>query len=105
MPVYPFKCEKCGSTIEIIRSIHDNLPRPLCCHSQMEQIICPSGVILGRTPGKTTGFYDLDYGRRATEDLTVPGKMERLKKEGRLKDPFDNVPANSGTNQGDVGGY
>ena len=36
-----------------------------------------------------SGVYALDYGRRATEDLTVPGKMDALKREGRIRDPFD----------------
>ena len=105
MPVYPFRCLECDERVEIVSSIKDELPSPIHCSEKMEQIICPSGVVYARTPGRETGIYKLDYGIRATEDLTVPGKMERLKKEGRLKDPFDNVPANSGTNQGDVGGY
>ena len=105
MPVYPFRCLNCGKVIEIVSSINDNLPKPNHCYKRMDQIICPSGVVYARTPGRETGVYKLDYGTRATEDLTVPGKMERLKKEGRLKDPFDSVPKNSGINQGDIGAY
>ncbi len=65
----------------------------------MEQIITGVGFVLGRTPGKNTGFYDLDYGKRATEDLTVPGKMEALKKAGVIKDPFEGQPAQTPTQQ------
>jgi hypothetical protein len=32
--------------------------------------------------------YDYDYGKKATWDMTVPGKMDMLKKEGRIRDPF-----------------
>ena len=87
MPIYPFRCPKCGKQREILSSIHKDLPEPKC-HGKMEQIVVAVGFVLGRTVGRDTGFYDLDYGKRATEDLTVPGKMERLTKEGRLKDPF-----------------
>jgi len=90
MAVYPFRCNKCGKQREVTSSIHDKLPSPKC-HGRMEQIVVAVGFVLGRTPGKRTGFYDLDYGRRATEDLTVPGKMEELKRAGVLKNPFDDV--------------
>lgn len=39
--------------------------------------------------GKETGIYEFDNGKKATWDLTPPGKMERLKKAGRIRDPFD----------------
>jgi len=94
MPVYPFKCLECGSTVEIVQSIHLPLPEPEC-HDTMEQVICTAGIVFARTPGRDTGVYKLDYGVRATEDLTAPGKMERLKKEGRISDPFDSVAPNS----------
>ena len=45
--------------------------------------------VLGRSVGGDTGFYNLDYGKRATEDLTYRAKRHRLEKEGRFKDPFD----------------
>jgi DUF971 family protein len=51
------------------------------------------GIKLGMTPGKRSGFYEYDYGKKATWDLTVPGKMEELKKAGVLRDPFDDVPS------------
>ena len=96
MPVYPFKCSTCGEEVEIIQSIHKTLRSPSCeTHGKMEQVICVAGIVFGRTPGRNTGIYALDYGKRATEDLTVPGKLERLKKEGRIKDPFDSVPRNT----------
>jgi hypothetical protein len=42
--------------------------------------------------GKDSGVYDYEYGKRATWDCTAPGKIERLKKDGRWKDPFENSP-------------
>ena len=42
--------------------------------------------------GKETGAYDYDYGKKATWDLTPKGKMDRLKKEGIIRDPFDYGP-------------
>ena len=94
MPMYPFKCA-CGYTAEILWSIHDyaNLPVPEHCGQRMEQVVCPSFVKFAQTTGRDSGVYKLDYGLRCTEDLTVPGKMERLKKAGVISDPFDANPA------------
>ena len=97
MACYPFKCfvDDCENNIEVFHPIkdYDNMSHPVCpIHGRMEQVVSLGGFVLARTPGKNTGFYDLDYGKRATEDLTVPGKMEMLKKEGRIKDPFDDLP-------------
>jgi len=91
MAIYPFRCAKCGREREVISSIREDLPEPKC-HGKMEQIVVAVGFVLGRTVGRSTGFYDLDYGKRATEDLTVPGKMEMLQKQGVIKDPFADVP-------------
>jgi len=41
------------------------------------------------TPGKWTGVYDFDYGKKATWDMTVKGKKEYLTKEGIISDPFE----------------
>jgi putative FmdB family regulatory protein len=95
MPIYPFRCLECGAEEELIQSIKVDLVPPTHCNESMEQVLGNVGFVLGRTPGKASGFYDLDYGKRATEDLTVPGKMEQLKKDGRIKDPFDSVAPNS----------
>jgi len=95
MALYPFQCEQCGNELEVIHPItdYDNMLHPICpLHGRMEQVVSISGFVLARSPGAYTGFYDLDYGKRATEDLTVPGKMEALKREGKIKDPFDNAP-------------
>jgi len=97
MAIYPFKCLNCGMITEVTSSIKEDLPKPKHCLEDMEQIIGDVGFVLGRTVGVRSGFYDLDYGRRATEDLTVPGKMEELKKAGVLKDPFDDVPKQTPT--------
>jgi hypothetical protein len=65
---------------------------PLCpdCMDKMEQVLKGHGGFRFKMmPGKTNGVYEYDYGKKATWDLTAPGKMERLKKEGRINDPFD----------------
>lgn len=93
--IYVFSCINHPEECEVVR----------CHHSERDSIVpgnCPKcgepfeqdlkghgGFSWKRTPGVRSGVYALDYGRRATEDLTVPGKMDALKREGRIRDPFD----------------
>jgi putative FmdB family regulatory protein len=86
-----FECGTCGERFERTMSIH-SVEDPACpfCGGNTDQVF-DHGNVSGwfkQTPGKLTGVYDYDYGKKATWDLTAPGKMEMLKKEGRIRDPF-----------------
>lgn len=107
MACYPFKCEECGQITEVFHPCtkYETLSRPWCCEKEMEQTIGKISFVLGRTPGKTTGFYALDYGRRATEDLTVPGKMEQLTRDGIIKNPFDDHPKTDAFTREDIDAF
>jgi hypothetical protein len=64
------------------------------CGAEFEQELKGSGGgWFKQTFGRLTGVYDYDYGRKATWDLTAPGKLEYCKKEGMIRDPFDSGPA------------
>jgi predicted nucleic acid-binding Zn ribbon protein len=94
VPIYPFECSRCGKEKEILWPIkdYDSLPVPRHCGRKMEQVLQTSCIVHQRIIGRDTGVYDLDYGKRATEDLTYKAKQERLKKDGRFYDPFDHAP-------------
>lgn len=89
MPIYPFQCSKCPNYVEREWSIHDydNLPIPVC-HGPMEQVVFASGIKFAQTLGRDSGIYSLDYGKRATEDLTPPGKYNRMFRDGEVKNQF-----------------
>jgi putative FmdB family regulatory protein len=92
MALHEFECSLCGERFERVMhysEVHD--PDCPLCGGKTDQVYDRgNGASFFRmTPGKETGVYDFDYGKKATWDLTVPGKMERLKKEGTIADPFD----------------
>lgn len=91
--VYEFECAKCGARTEVRCSMRerDNLSDTCPCGGHLDQFWSRMQFRLGQTFGRDSGFYNQDYGKHVTWDLTVPGKMERLKKEGIIKDPFDDV--------------
>jgi len=96
MPLYEFECTRCGYRFTRVMHVKEykEPPCPSCLHTT-EQVYehAHHGIKLGMTPGKRSGFYEYDYGKKATWDLTVPGKMEELKKAGVIRDPFDDVPS------------
>ena len=95
MPLYEFECRGCGKRFTRVMHIKDyHEPQcPLCTCVTDQVYDRPPAFALGMTPGKRSGFYDYDYGKKATWDLTVPGKIRELIKAGIIPpDPFDAVP-------------
>lgn len=91
MALYEFECNLCGERFEKVIPV-EQYHEPECplCGGVTEQVLRGhGGGFFKMTPGKETGVYDYDYGKKATWDLTVPGKSDRLKKEGVIRDPFD----------------
>jgi hypothetical protein len=66
---------------------------PVCGEKLELNLQGNGGFKFAFTYGKETGVHDLDYGKHGTWDLTPPGKMERMKRLGIVKDPFDSGPA------------
>ncbi len=88
-----YTCDACGVEVERLESVHDPVedvfPCRACDTGRMQWT--PTVVPLGHfayTPGKETGVYENDYGKRATWDLTPKGKYQRLIKDGVVSDPF-----------------
>lgn len=59
MPIYEYRCTKCGTETEIIQSMSDPpLRRCPSCRGTVKQVFHPAGIIF-----KGTGFHKTDYGR------------------------------------------
>jgi hypothetical protein len=73
----------------------DGFTDPSCeCGKLMEQAYDTSkgGWFFKYKPGQLTGMHDYDYGKKSTWDLTPDGKMDTLKRLGKITDPFDYGP-------------
>ena len=69
MPIYEYKCAKCG-VVEVMQSIKD-APLKKCpnCKSKVERMISSTSFVL-----KGTGWYATDYGKKTpppTESSTA----------------------------------
>jgi putative FmdB family regulatory protein len=74
MPLYDYKCAKCGHIFEVLQKVSDE-PLKYCpeCKGEIRRLISPAGIIF-----KGSGFHVTDYGRS--------GKKEGGKKEGGKKE-------------------
>lgn len=83
MPLYDYKCVKCGYIFEVQQRITED-PLEHCpkCKGQIKRIISPAGIIF-----KGSGFHVTDYARTKTKDQRPKtGKKEKKKEEKKTKE-------------------
>jgi putative FmdB family regulatory protein len=61
MPIYEYKCDKCGVFEVTQRITEDPLRRCPTCKSKVERLLSASSFIL-----KGSGWYITDYGRKGS---------------------------------------
>lgn len=61
MPIYEYRCSKCGEIFEAFQKINDN-PLTACkfCHGRVERLISQSSFQL-----KGSGWYLTDYAKKS----------------------------------------
>jgi len=82
MPLYDYKCTKCGYLFEVQQRISEE-PLKHCpkCKGEIRRVISPSGIIF-----KGSGFHVTDYGKRPqTEDHRPKTEKEKSKEKGSSK--------------------
>ncbi len=91
MRTLEFACT-CGTRAEVSGGVNEELAAPICSECRVAMEWAPTtmgGAWFKHVPGKETGVYEHDWGKKATWDLTIPGKIERLERDGRIpRDPF-----------------
>jgi putative FmdB family regulatory protein len=81
MPLYDYRCQKCGGTFEVIQKFSDE---PLTVHEgcggAVERLISPPALRF-----KGTGWYVTDYARngRSPSSAGSNGKSEPAKTESK----------------------
>ncbi|MCU0641877.1 MAG: zf-TFIIB domain-containing protein [Candidatus Margulisbacteria bacterium] len=60
MPLYDYKCAKCGHVFEVMQKISDELLK-YCpeCKGPIKRLISPAGIIF-----KGSGFHVTDYAKK-----------------------------------------
>ncbi|MEM5872160.1 MAG: FmdB family zinc ribbon protein, partial [Candidatus Aenigmatarchaeota archaeon] len=76
MPIYEYKCGKCGHKVEVFsRPGEDTLRDCVVCHGPMRKVFHPAGIIF-----KGSGFYTTDYARSSDKKEETKEKKSEKKK-------------------------
>lgn len=78
MPIYEYKCQKCGHLLEIFQKFSDK-PLVKCskCNGELKKIISNTSFVL-----KGTGWYKTDFASKPKKDKQAPAKSD-AKKESK----------------------
>jgi len=92
MPIYEYKCRKCGQVTELIEGAHDG-PLRKCpsCAGKVERMMSAGAFIL-----KGTGWYATDYGTRSHDNGNGKGKGNGNGKPKAKEPAAASCPAASG---------
>lgn len=77
MPIYEYKCTKCGKEFELIQKFSDK-PVKKCpdCSGKVEKLISQSSFVL-----KGTGWYQTDFADKKKDTPSKPKKEPKEKAE------------------------
>lgn len=83
MPLYEYRCKKCGLVFEILQKPHQNpIKKCIHCKGEVEKLISPPAIQF-----KGTGWYITDYAQNQKpsspeKEDTKPEKQESTKEAG-----------------------
>ena len=77
MPLYDYKCSKCGHIFEVQQKMSEE-PLKYCpvCKGPIKRLISAAGIIF-----KGSGFHVTDYGKKDVKEAKKPAEKKEVKKE------------------------
>ena len=95
MPLYEYRCQDCGETIEIIQKFSDS-PLSKCedCGGVLERLLSPSAIQF-----KGSGWYVTDYGKNSQKGS--PPKQSSEKSGEEKTTSASDSKSDSGSGKGD----
>ncbi|OHE55382.1 MAG: FmdB family transcriptional regulator [Thermodesulfovibrio sp. RBG_19FT_COMBO_42_12] len=75
MPIYEYRCSKCGYSFDVIQKVNDP-PITTCtkCSGPINKVISSAGLVF-----KGSGWYITDYSSKGKREEKSPGKKEDKK--------------------------
>lgn len=82
MPIYEYRCERCGHTFEVIQKVNDP-PIKTCtkCSGPTNKVISPAGLMF-----KGSGWYITDYSSKGKNTKEVKTEKSSDKKDDKKED-------------------
>lgn len=89
MPIYEYKCSKCGKVFEIIQKVSDEpLSRCKSCDGKVERLISNTSFQL-----KGSGWYLTDYARKPESSTASDSEGKTGEKAKPGEKPADSAPS------------
>jgi len=89
MPLYEYKCSKCGSVFEVIQKVNEPpLKKCLQCSGSVHKVISPPALQF-----KGSGWYITDYAQKGSSPH--PDKKPKEKPEPPVKTAKKDDPSSS----------
>jgi putative FmdB family regulatory protein len=85
MPIYEYKCRKCGSLIEVLQKVHA-APLKICSHCGGE---LKKQVSIPAIQFKGSGWYITDYAQKGTNHTAAPEKNSKKEEKPKGKEKPD----------------
>jgi putative FmdB family regulatory protein len=89
MPIYEFRCKKCGNQIEVFQKLSDKSPtRCKKCGGRLEKMVSSPAIQF-----KGEGWYVTDYARKGSvsekveKELSAPDSSSKSDDGGKAKKP------------------
>jgi putative FmdB family regulatory protein len=93
MPLYEYRCAKCGNVFEVIQKFSDTpLTVHEACGGTVERLISRSGFAL-----KGSGWYATDYPRSGSTPKTESKPAETKSSETKTETKTESKPASTNT--------
>ncbi len=91
MPLYEYRCRKCGATIEKIQKFSDP-PLDTCekCGGMLERLLSSPAIQF-----KGTGWYITDYARKSSTAASPPSSTSSSSSSETKKEPVSTAPKTS----------
>ena len=88
MPLYEYRCQECGGTLEVIQKFSDS-PLTQCtdCGGELQRLLSAPSIQF-----KGSGWYVSDYGRKNADNKRTSGENAPVSKE-KESQADSNAPA------------
>ncbi|MDD4179513.1 MAG: zinc ribbon domain-containing protein [Candidatus Margulisbacteria bacterium] len=82
MPLYDYKCTKCGHIFEVMQRISEE-PLKFCpqCKGEIKRLISAAGIVF-----KGSGFYATDSKKSQKASVPAPKSEKKESKESKSKE-------------------
>lgn len=82
MPLYEYKCQKCGHVFELLQKTNEMLQvKCIRCGNPVKKILSPPALKF-----KGQGWYVTDYAQKKTEDKTPKKPKDKKEKSAAKSD-------------------